>query len=311
MLLSDIGITYNWSVAELNAFCMVCESKNLSQVAVRLDVSQSAVSLMVQRWREAVGDPLFVRTRHGVAPTDTALALRQKILPLLEGLKLALSQPLGFDPGKSERVFRVHMSDIGQLVFLPDLCDLLAQQAPGARLQIRNLPWEGVETALSAGEVDLAIGSLPMIRGRVHTRVLRREPYVTLMRSQHHLAQRKLDLKAFADAEHLVIDSSSSGHALVDSILRSKGIHRRVGLAMPHYLAVEALLARSDYLLTMPAVAVRSFRAPEAFHIVPTPLPLPTFDIRVHWHERSREDEGVRWLRNAMIDHLGQGAAAA
>ena len=122
------------------------------------------------------------------------------------------------------------------------------------------------------------------------------------MRCKHHLAKEKLDLAAFASAEHLVIDSTSSGHILIEEILRAKGIHRRIGLSIPHYLAIEDVLAKSDYLLTVPEVAVSALHQVSAYHIVSTPLDLPTFDIRVHWHERSKHDDGIQWLRNTIID---------
>ncbi|WP_175747836.1 LysR family transcriptional regulator [Burkholderia ambifaria] len=299
-VLSNIGGTHNWTLAELRAFCLVCECRNLTQVALRLEMSQSAVSLMVQRWRVALGTTLFVRTRYGVTPTDAAMALRDKLHPLLEGMSLALANSRGFDPKTSERVFRLHMSDIGQLVFLPGLNSFLAQHAPGIRLQIKNLAWEALEAGLSAGEVDVAIGSLPMIKGRVSSRVLRKERYVTAMRRRHPLAKRALDLAAFASAEHMAIDATSSGHSLVESVMRSKGMQRRISLTMPHFLAAERILGSSDYLLTVPEVAVMSFRDPSALHIVPTPLELPTFDIRLHWHERSRQDQEIKWLRASI-----------
>jgi len=302
MRISNIELAYNLTLAELHAFCLVCESRNLSQVAQRLDMSQSSVSQMVQRWRRLVGDPLFVRARYGVIPTEVAVALRQKVQPLLEGMKLALAQPLGFDAATSDRVFKIHMSDIGQLVFLSELNSFLNKKAPRVHLLVRNLPWEDVEKGLGSGDIDIAIGSLPMIKGRVHARTLRKEKYVTVMRRQHHLAKTRLDLEAFASAEHLVIDSTGSGHALVEGVLRAKGVRRKVGLTVPHFLAVESVLAKSDYLLTVPQVAVSAFHQPSAYQIVPAPLPLPTFDIRVHWHERSRQEEGVQWLRTSIID---------
>ena len=302
MPISDIEPAYSLTLAELRAFCMVCEFGNLSQVAVHLGISQSSVSQMVQRWRQVVGDQLFVRSRYGVTPTEAALALRQRIQPLLNEMRLALAQPLGFDAMKSDRIFKLHMSDIGQLVFLSELVSHLSKRAPHVRLFVRNFAWDDIETALGSGDVDIAMGSLPMIKGRVHARTLRAERYVTIMRRKHHLAKAKLDLAAFASAEHLVIDSTSSGHSLIEGVLRAKGIHRRIGLSIPHYLAIEGVLARSDYLLTVPEVAVSVLHQVSAYHIVPTPLQLPTFDIRVHWHERSKHDDGVQWLRNSIVE---------
>lgn len=302
MSVSNIDLAYNLTLSELHVFCLVCESRNLSQVAQRLEMSQSSLSQMVQRWRQLVGDPLFVRARYGVVPTEVAMALREKIHPLLEGMKLALAHPRGFEAATSERVFKIHMSDIGQLVFLSELNSFLNHSAPGIHLRVRNLPWEDVEKGLGAGDIDIAIGSLPMIKGRVHARTLRKEKYVTVMRRQHRLAKKRLDLEAFASAEHLVIDSTGSGHALVEGVLRSMGVRRKIGLTIPHFLAAEAILGKSDYLLTVPEVAVSAFHQPSGYHVVPAPVSLPTFDIRVHWHERSRQEEGVQWLRTSIID---------
>jgi DNA-binding transcriptional LysR family regulator len=301
MSLTNGELIENLTLRELQAFCLICECRNLSQVALSLGVSQSSVSQMVQRWRDVVGDPLFVRARYGVTPTEVAVALRLKMRPLLHELKLALSQPLGFTPAKSERVFKVHMSDIGQLVFLAELNSHLNQFAPNISLSIRNCSWDEVESSLASGEIDAAIGSLPMIKGRVHARTLRKEPYVTVMRHNHHLATKELDLATFSSAEHLIIDSTSSGHALVDEVLRAKGIKMRAGLTIPHYLAAETILAKSNYLLTVPQVAVSAFHKPSAYHIVPAPISLPTFDIRMHWHERSHRDQGVQWLQEAVF----------
>lgn len=307
MVVTDPSPPHNWSLGELHAFCLICESRNLSQVALRLDMSQSAVSLMVRRWRGVIGDPLFVRSRYGVAPTDTALALYKRVQPLLEGLRQALAQPTGFDPAGSTRIFKLHLSDIGQLVFLPGLHAHINLKAPGVRLAIQSLRWEEVENGLASGDVDIAMGSLPMIKGRVHACTVRKERFFTIMRREHYVAKRKLDLAAFAEAEHLVIDAASSGHALVENVLRSKGVFRRIGLSVPHYLSAESLLMKSDYLLTLPAGGLAIIQHIDSFHLAPTPIQLPTFDIRIHWHERSRSDAGVQWLRDSIMELYSKG----
>lgn len=302
MAISTIDPAYNLTLAELHTFCMLCESGSVTQVAGQIGVSQSSISQMVQRWRVLIGDQLFVRSRYGVVPTEGALALRRKIQPLLDEMRLALSEPMGFDASKSDRIFKVHMSDIGQLVFLPCLAFWLKENAPNVRLSVRNVAWDEIEIALGSGDLDLAVGSLPMIKGRVHARTLRSEKYVTVMRGEHPLAGATLDLDAFAVTEHLVIDATSSGHALIEGVLRAKGIQRRVGLTIPHYLAAERVLINSDYLLTVPEVAVTAFHESAKFQIKPTPFQLPKFDIRVHWHERSKSDDGVQWMKAAIID---------
>ncbi len=45
------------------------EQGTVSAAAEALDLSQQAVSLQLKRVREILGDPLFVRTGHGMVPT--------------------------------------------------------------------------------------------------------------------------------------------------------------------------------------------------------------------------------------------------
>ncbi len=299
---SAISDSYNWTVAELTAFCTICETKNLTRASMALRVTQPVLSQMLRRWRAVLKDPLFVRTRYGVTPTEHALAFRNRVLPSVLELNRSLKESGEFDSSTSVRTFRLHMSDIGQLVFLPRLAACLLQEAPHLQLHITHLPSEEVQDALTSGAIDLAVGALPMIKGRVHSRMLLREPFVTVMRKKHYLASGKLTLASYADALHLVIDAPSSGHLLVESGLRAKGIHRRVAMTLSHYLSLEQVLTGADYLLTVPAVAVLAFHDPTRYTAVPAPIDLPTFDIRLYWHERTKSDAGVTWLREKVAE---------
>ena len=71
--------TYDWSIFELKAFCVVCDCRNLSAAAQRLGVTQQGLSMMVRRWRAALGDPVYTRSRYGVNPTDLSLSLRRQL----------------------------------------------------------------------------------------------------------------------------------------------------------------------------------------------------------------------------------------
>jgi len=305
MLPSSIGTTHNWTLAELRIFCLICDLRSFSQVALRLEVSQSAVSQMVQRWRRAIGDPLFTRSRYGVVPTQAAIDLCRSVQPLLDSLAAALARPVEFDPANASRLFKIHMSDTSQLVFLPKLTTLLNVKAPCMRLVVHHLGWDEVEKGLVAGDIDLAVGSLPMIKGRVHSRTLLRQRFVTVMRARHPLAEAGLDLDSFAAAEHLVVDAASSGNGIVEGALRALGIQRKIGLSIPHHLAVEPILAAGEYVLTLPEGGLCAIRQPDLFRVSPVPFELPSFDIRLHWHERSQRDAGIRWLRAVMCELFG------
>ncbi len=61
--------------ALLRVFCLLISERSVSRVAHRLNQTQPAVSLALKRLRTLLGDPLLVREKNGMVPTERALAL--------------------------------------------------------------------------------------------------------------------------------------------------------------------------------------------------------------------------------------------
>ena len=40
----------------------------------------------------------------------------------------------------------------------------------------------------------------------------------------------------------------------------------------------------------------------------PLPIPIPSFDVSLYWHERAENDVANQWLRNALIELFGDRA---
>ncbi|HMK68139.1 MAG TPA: LysR family transcriptional regulator, partial [Stellaceae bacterium] len=123
----------------LKTFHAVHACGSVSQAAERLGVSQPTVSHALRRLRAAYKDPLFVRARGGMVPTVRAERLAAAVEHALATLETALRETERYDPIRSERTFRLHMSDIGETIFLPPLVAALAGRAPRARLEAFQL----------------------------------------------------------------------------------------------------------------------------------------------------------------------------
>ena len=76
----------------LRTFLIILEESSVSRAAVRLNVTQSAVSYSLARLRSVLGDPLFVRSGHGLTPTEAALSLKEPIQKILDGLSAVLNR---------------------------------------------------------------------------------------------------------------------------------------------------------------------------------------------------------------------------
>src|SRR4029450_3465934 len=89
----------------LPVFEAVYEERSLSRAAVRLAMTQSAVSHAVTRLRAVFRDELFVRHSRGVLPTATADAIHAKLGDALESVREVVAETRTFQPRTSTRKF--------------------------------------------------------------------------------------------------------------------------------------------------------------------------------------------------------------
>ena len=86
---------------------------------------------------------------------------RQRIQGLLRD---AVNQRVSFDPAHSDRTFTLGLTDVGEIYFLPELMDALAQTAPAVTLSTVRNTAVNLNDAMAEGKVDLAIGLLPQLK---------------------------------------------------------------------------------------------------------------------------------------------------
>lgn len=286
----------------LRVFDAVRQEQGVTPAAVRLGLTQPAVSNALARLRAMFGDPLFVRTPGGMDATPFARELAGPVRQALALLEAALAHGPGFDPATSTRAFRFYMSDLGQIEFLPPLIERVQRAAPGVRLEAVGLEPDDIGGALAAGTLDLAIGFLPGLRAPVRRAALFRDPYLCLMRADHPI--KTLTKKTFLNASHVLV-SYRGGHHVIEEAFERAGISRRIALRVPHFTVVPMVLERTDLILTLPARVARVYERRGAFKSLPPPVAIPPADVGVHWHERFEADAGNRWLRALAVELFG------
>ncbi len=285
----------------LRVFDVVLREKNVTAAAVRLGLTQPAVSNALARLRVLFDDALFVRTPGGMDATPFARELGEPVRQALALLESALAHGPGFDAATSSRAFRFYMSDLGQIEFLPPLIERLQRLAPGVRLEAIALDVEDIAAALAAGTLDLAVGFLPGLGPPVRRRQLFRDPYVCLMRADHPAIGKTLTKKKFLAASHALV-SYRGGHRVIEEALERAGLARRIALRVPHFTVVPMVLERTDLILILPRRVARVYERQGKFKSLPPPVAIPPADVGVHWHERFDADPGNRWLRDQLLD---------
>ena len=146
-----------WDLNLLVVFeALHCEQGNVSRAAKRVGLSQSAMSHALNRLREMLDDPLFVKQGHRMHPTSRALALAPVISDWLENIRGQLNPP-EFDPATIQQEINIAIPEHLERLVLPALLGFLRQQAPGLHLHSRPVPMAQLNEAFAQGRIDMAI----------------------------------------------------------------------------------------------------------------------------------------------------------
>ena len=281
----------------LRLFDAVYRLRSVSRAAEALQLSQPAASQGLARLRTQVHDALFTRAGRGVRPTPRADRLATAVQSAIATLEEALNEGDRLDPRSARLVQRLHLSDIGEARFLPDLLATLHQEAPTVQVQSFPLPHDEIAGALDAGVIDFAIGFLPTVRGTQRADLLR-DRYALLLRAGHPLAHgRSPRLAELSRLEYAAVRS----HSETLRILQQLKLHERVRLTAAHFLALPAIVQRTDLAVVMPRNIARGFAAGGEFTVVEPRLPQREFAVSLHWSRRFEPDPAHRWMRQLLL----------
>lgn len=267
-----------------------------------LGLSQPALSHSLNRLRDIFGDELFVRTSRGMRSTPRADELANSARRILAMVRAELGPVAPVEPEALERTFRLAMTDVGEMVFLPELIKHLRDHAPKVNVASVTLPPRHLAEALEMGAVDMAIGPLPDLTGAdLRQQVIFDRGFVCLVASDHpRVTKARLTLSAFLKEPHLVVSSPGRTVEVFERFMEGRKLSRRIALSVPHVLCVPFIVASSDLIATVPQSVGIAFRSFPGLRVIDPPLETPRIRVALYWSARFSKDPGSAWLRSVI-----------
>ena len=294
----------------LGVFVEIYKTQSVSRAAERLGIAQASASIALGKLRHHFDDRLFSRTSQGMEPTPRARLVYPELLEVLLRLERARGSRAAFSPVEAQRRFRIGMTDISEIVLLPTLVNHLQRAAPGLTVEAEKISPESARR-LESGEVDLAVGFVPDLEAGFYQQALFAQNFVCLASAEHPRVRARLTRRAFAAEGHIVVTPSGTGHAIVDKVLARHGIERRAVLRVPSFLGVARIVAQTELIVVVPRLLGMALASQERVKVFEPPVPLPSYKVKQHWHERFNADAGNVWLRRTMAElFLGPGLSA-
>lgn len=287
----------------LKLFDEIYTQRSVSKASRRLGLTQPAVSIALSKLRKRFGDPLFVTTPRGMEPTTQAVAMIDTIRQAVAVLEAITHFKYSFDPATSQRLFRLAMTDVGQITVLPSLLNRLKAVAPALRVEVTNID-DHTTALLEAGEADLVLGFLPQLQERFFQQSMFEEHFVCLARKGHPRVREQLTREHFERELHVHVTSSGTGHLIVDKNLDRLGVKREVAVRIPNFLGLATVIGHTDYLCTLPARAGEVMARSGEVVCWPCPVDIERYRVCMHWHERQSHDPGNAWMREMVRNAL-------
>jgi LysR family transcriptional activator of mexEF-oprN operon len=290
----------------LKVFEALHEESSASRAALRLGVTQSAVSAALRRLREVYGDQLFVRTGRGLAPTLQANQLKPVISDALNKCRQSLAM---LDPAANHydgRSVAIGLSDDFEIAYGRALIEEIARHAPKLRLIFRQTHSQIVARALMERSIDLAITAGGFAERLLSRQVLGEGGYACLV-DPASLApgQQQIELQEFVAREHILV-SSGGFIGITDEGLAAVGLSRRVCASTTHFAALPFLLKGSQAVATIPAHAAASIAALSGLALLPCPVALPRYPVELGWRTGTQIDPVLVKVREAIAATFGQ-----
>lgn len=300
-ILSDMSKT-DFSEVDLNLlkiFEALFEEGGASRAAIRLDMTQSAVSAALRRLREVYSDTLFIRTGRGLAPTSRARELKPLISEALDRCRQSLAIASPDTTSFLGRAVSIGLSDDFELAMGRKIMERVAQRAPGLRIIFRQTHSQIVNDALANQEMDLAIAAGGFASRGLSHKILGEGTYACLV--DRAGLEDDLTLDEFVARGHLLV-SSGGVVGIVDEVLATLGLKRQVVGSTTHFAGLPFLLKGSHAVATIPRHAAEAIASMTGLRLLACPLDLPSYPVELGWRNSSLRDVAVVKVQSAIVD---------
>ena len=284
----------------LVALDVLLEERSVSRAATRLHISQPAASAALSRLRNFFKDDLLVLHGKRMIPTAYGESLVPEIGRVLGQVDSIISGSSEFDPGKSERVFRLMASDYIASVVVGPAIQTIEDVAPGVQFDIR-LPNEQVELEFERGEIDLVLTPDQFLVPNHPAELLFEEQHVVVGWAGNAVLDKPLTPEAFLGSAHVAVAmGQNSTPAYAERHLDGSVDSRTVEIYAPSFTVVPWLLIGTRRLTVMHERLAKAFAKNLPLRIQPLPIEIPPMREMIQYHSARARDSGIVWLRRLL-----------
>jgi DNA-binding transcriptional LysR family regulator len=270
--------------------------RHVTRAGRRLGLSQPAMSGALARLRELMKDPLFIRGRGVLVPTERCVALAAPLSKALLDIRNALAG-VAFEPNTTERTLTLGAVDAAIAVVVPKVAARFSAEAPRATLAVSAIdPMRAVDL-VEAGVLDVALTPRVRPSATVMQRTLFPLEFWVATRRGHPLWRSRLTPNALLRWPRLAV--SFDGAPPTGGALGIKPV-----LSVGSFLAVPHVLKECDAWAVLPAPFAQKLIDERTVEARPMHGQLPKLAMQMIWPQTQDAAPASRWLRGLIVEAI-------
>lgn len=245
-------------IRQLRAFVAIAESGTFTAGAVRVHVTQAAVSMQIRQLEGEVGAKLFIRAPRNVILTEAGEKLLERARHMLLDHDAALEEIAELAGAKRGRL-RIGSASAGVTAdILPRLLKEVRKRYPNADISVTSGTSESLVQQILAAEVDIAFVSLPVEARGIHTEQLNEDQLVAIASPKHaHAKQRTVSAYALAGESLILGERGGNTRRLLDEFFAQAGVKPNVAMELSRQAAIKRMVEEDMGVGVVPLQSVR------------------------------------------------------
>ena len=275
------------TLRQVRYFIATAEFGQISQAAIHLNISQSAVTSAIQELEGMLGVALFTRTAQGMNLTDSGRHFLNHAYSIQRSVDDALNSPQ--PDTRVEGTLKVAASYTVMGYFLPHHLQRLAQWYPELELQLFEDERASIERGLLDGRYDIAV---------LLTETLFNSERRLWLPSRHPLGEKAdLGLADVAGEPYIMLTVDEAGQSAL-RYWQQSGHRPQVILHTSSVEAVRSMVANGSGVAILSDLVYRPWSL-EGKRIETLSLvdPVPSMSVGLAWRRDTEASAGMRAFR--------------
>lgn len=245
-------------IRQLRAFAAIAETGTFTAGALRVHVTQAAVSMQIRQLEIELGAPLFVRAPRRVFLTEAGEALLERARRILREHDAAVAEIAELAGAERGRLRVGSASAMVSADPLPQILKELHERHPRADVSIVSGTSESLVRQILAGELDMAFVSLPVEARGINTEVLSSDELIAIASPRHKLAKQKVVSIFTLAGEKLILgEKGGNTRRLIDGLFNEAGVQPLVTMELSRLAAIKRMVEEEMGVGVVPSKSAR------------------------------------------------------